>query len=193
MDIHTVTATSNRLRDAGVDHIVLADGRILVTADRESSRKKNQLWRKSAEYKQYRMLQKKYANKIGIPDKKAGKEGGHTLRKNAKGKYELVKLTAEELQGLKNRRKSQRSSTRMRGEERHNEKREAAREAERIEAERLAKKAARKAGKVAPVAPKSGKPGKLVMPKVGTPSPKSGKVAKVAPKPVKKVAKKMRD
>jgi hypothetical protein len=108
MDIQTVTAASERLKEAGVDHIVLADGRILVEGSRESSKIAVRKWRKSPEYKQYLRLKKRYADMLGI-------KGGHTLRKQPNGKYKLVKLTKEEKAGLIRRKKAQLASPNMKG------------------------------------------------------------------------------
>jgi hypothetical protein len=108
MDPQIVTATSERLKAAGVDHIVLADGRILVEGSRESSRLAVRKWRKSPEYKQYLRLKEKYADQLGI-------KGGHSLKKQPNGKYKLVKLTKEEKQALIRRKQGQLKSANMKG------------------------------------------------------------------------------
>ena len=177
MDVHTVTATSALLKDRGIDHIVLADGRILVEASRESSRAAVRAWRKSPEYKEYKRLQAKHGpkgtGKIGI-------KGGYSLKKNAQGVYKLVKLTPEAIKSLKKRAKAQRNSSHMKGGEggRH------------VEPKKGAKK-------VAKVAPKVTKPAAKPAKKVAKPAPKVAP-KKVAPKKVakpvaKKAGKKSRD
>lgn len=86
ISLEAIQASSARLKDLGIDHIILADGRFLIEASRESSRAANRIWRKSPRYKQYKEMQKKYKNKIGI-------EGGYTLRfSKTKNKYVLVPL-----------------------------------------------------------------------------------------------------
>ncbi len=170
MDVHTVTATSALLKDRGIDHIVLADGRILVEASRESSRLAVRKWRKSPAYQEYLRLKAKHADKLGA-------KGGYSLKRNAAGKYKLVKLTPEEIKSLKKRAKAQKASPNLKGGGRHVEP----------------KKGAKKAGKVAP---KVTKPAAKPVKKVAKPAPKVApkKVAKPAPKKiVKKTGKKSRD
>lgn len=107
ISLEAIQASSARLKDLGIDHIILADGRFLIEASRESSRAAVKAWRKSPKYKQYQELQKKYKNKIGI-------EGGYSLRfSKTKNKYVLHKLTAEEKAGLMARRKGQWASPKM--------------------------------------------------------------------------------
>lgn len=108
IDPTVVTAASDRLKSLGVNHIVLADGRILVEGSRESSRAANKRWRKSPEYQQYLKLKEKYADRLGI-------KGGYTLKKQPNGKYKLVELTKEQKIALKHRRAGQLKSAHMKG------------------------------------------------------------------------------
>ena len=145
-------ATSERLSAAGVDHIVLADGRILVEGSRESSRLAVRKWRKSPEYKQYLALKEKYADKLGI-------KGGHSLRKQPNGKYKLVKLTPDEIKKLKKRAKAQKASPNLKGGERYVEPKKGKKgaKAEKPAPKKTAKVAPKKVAKPAPkkVAPKA--------------------------------------
>lgn len=167
MDPQIVTATSERLKAAGVDHIVLADGRILVEGSRESSRLAVRKWRKSPEYKQYMRLKEKYKDMLGI-------KGGHSLKKQPNGKYKLVKLTKEEKQALIRRKQGQLKSANMKGNKKKGEKKGKGGAGGGSSSKKVAPK------KVEKKVVKTGK-------KVVKPAPK--KVAKVAPKSGKKVVK----
>lgn len=107
ISLATIKAGSATLVAAGIDHIILPDGRFLIEASRESSRAAVKAWRKTPEYQQYLALKKKYASKIGI-------EGGYTLKfSKTKNKYVLHKMTAEEKSAHMARRKGQWTSPLM--------------------------------------------------------------------------------
>lgn len=172
IDPTVVTATSDRLKAAGFNHIVLADGRILVEGSRESSRAAVKRWRKSPEYKQYLKLKEKYADLLGI-------KGGHTLKKQPNGKYKLVKLTKEQKLALKHRQAGQLKSAHMKG-------------------NKVGDKKGGKGGagggasSKKPVAPKKVvKPAKKVVKPAKVAPKKVVKPSKVAPKKVVKPAKKV--
>ena len=170
MDPQIVTATSERLKAAGVDHIVLADGRILVEGSRESSRLANIKWRKSALYQKYLRLKAKHGPK---GTGKLGIKGGFGLKKTPDGKdYKLVRLAPEEIKGLKNRRKAQLASGLMKG-----NKKKGAKKGGKGGGGSSSKPAPKKVEK------KVVKTGKKVV------KPASKKVAKPTPKSGKKVVK----
>lgn len=163
MDPQIVTATSERLKAAGVDHIVLADGRILVEGSRESSRLAVRKWRKSPEYKQYMRLKEKYKDMLGI-------KGGHSLKKQPNGKYKLVKLTKEEKQALIRRKQGQLKSANMKGNKKKGGKKGkggagGGSSSKKVAPKKVEKKVVKTGKKVAKPAPK----------KVAKPASKSGK------------------
>lgn len=163
MDPQIVTATSERLKAAGVDHIVLADGRILVEGSRETSRLAVRKWRKSPEYQQYLRLQKKYKDMLGI-------KGGHSLKKQPNGKYKLVKLTKEEKQALIRRKQGQLKSANMKGNKKKGEKKGkggagGGSSSKKVAPKKVEKKVVKTGKKVVKPAPK----------KVAKPASKSGK------------------
>lgn len=98
-----IKAQSDHLKDLGISHIILASGEFIVEADRESSKKAVQKWRKSPAYKAYLAL----VNKLKASGK-YGVNGGYGVRKQKKlnkatgkkewtGKYEIFKMDSDEV------------------------------------------------------------------------------------------------